>query len=154
MDVVLLSEKSLSNQMEKVMPAVRCLPSGLFTALSSLFYIFFLAQQVKKSDHTRPGLLGADLCGEGVVSPARAEPAPACPAAFHLSTLCSEQPEAAAAEGKEAETGPSSWCPSLPHRVALSALQHSSHSNVTFHYDFTALAANWVEITSKVSAEV
>lgn len=127
----------------------------VYSSFQSLLYFFFLAQQVKKSDRRRSGVLGADLCGGGVVSPAQAEPAPACPAAFHLSTLCSEQPEAAAAaEGKEAETAPSSWCPSPPHCVALSALQCSSHTDISFHYDFTALPANWVEITSEVSAEV
>lgn len=152
MAVALLSEKSLLNQMEEVMPAVHCLPSGLFTALFSLlFFFFFLAQQVKKSDRMRSGVPGADLCGGGVVSPARAEPAPACPVAFHLSPPCSEQWEAPASEGKEAETALPGWCPSLPHHVALSALQRSSH---TFHYDFTALAPNWVKITSEVSAEV
>lgn len=37
MEVAFLSEKSLSNQMGKVMPAVHCLPSGLFTALFATF---------------------------------------------------------------------------------------------------------------------
>lgn len=105
MEVAFLSEKSLSNQMGKVMPAVHCLPSGLFTALFATFPPP-LAQQVKKSNHRHSGcwVPTPELClwwRCGVSSPSRASPA--CPASF---SLCSKQREAPAAEGKEAETAP------------------------------------------------
>lgn len=106
MEVALLSGKSLSNQMEKVMPAAS-LPAFWFVYSSFYSPIFFLAQQVKKSDRTRSGVPGADPGAVPVVEvfchPARAEPAPACPAAasrgmrtraqpaFHLSALCLKQ---------------------------------------------------------------
>lgn len=154
MEVAFLSEKSLSNQMGKVMPAVHCLPSGLFTALFSTFFFFSLAQQVKKSNHRHSGcwVPTPELClwwRCGVSSLSRASPA--CPASL---TLCSKQREAPAGEGKEAETTPPGWCPSLPPCVALSTPQHSSHSCTTFPFDFTALAARWVKITDEVSDEV
>lgn len=109
-----------------------------------------LAQQVKKSNHRHSGcwVPTPELClwwRCGVSSPSRASPA--CPASF---SLCSKQREAPAAEGKEAETVPPAWCPSLPHCVALSTPQHSSHSCTTFPFDFTALH----QITDEVSDEV